>query len=989
MIDISRRVLMKLIGGGSAAAAAGLMLKKWGKLIPYVIPAEETKPGVWSVYATTCRECPAGCGMLVRHRDGRVTKAEGNPDHPISRGGLCARGQSALQGLYDPDRLRQPLGRPGGRAAALVPQSWSTALDIVGKALAAANGRVAVMSDLQTGTLADIMERFTATLGRQMILYEPFNYESLLVANGNVFSLPHVPRYHLASSKMIVSLGADFLETWIDPVRFTREFAEMHSPGKDGPGRMVYVGPRLSMTAANADDFIQVRPGDEALIGLAMADTIVRRGWDPMKLQRDPLPETFEATRVAARVGVSPDRIVALAEAFVKAPGAVALGGPPAGRTAHGDATALAAALLNGFTSPRGMPCVNPHALTTTATDAQTDKFLADLAKDDVLIIHNANPAYSRPRAALAIRKAGLVVHLGTMMDETAALADWVLPIDFPLEGWGDYGPILREDILRTTKTQRAQSRWTFAADLVCLQQSAMTRLHDTRNAGDIFLALAEAAGKPLDVPPEFLPLEGVGFEAWLQRRCDIHTADHGSRPFKDRWPEILRAGWYEDRCEDFGWDWPDPELKALMPWDLPLVPPPNPGQADVCIYPSVMLFDGRVANRSWLQEAPDPMASIAWGSWIDINPRQAEAMGVADGDVIELRNDAGVTVEASARVTTDIVEGAVALATGQGHTSLGANAAGRGVNAFLLAGGNPRVTVRKTGRHSPAARAAATQDQHGREILRWTALPTATSEPTEKEHFSLPLPEGYRKGKDIYQPRPYKQHRWAMVVDLQRCTGCGACTVACYAENNVQTVGEARLRKGGEMSWLKVVPYRQAGEGGRVGFLPMMCQHCDAAPCEPVCPVYASVHNEEGLNAQVYNRCIGTRYCANNCPYKVRRFNWLDHAWAKPLDLQLNPDVSVRRRGVMEKCTFCIQRIREVQWLAKREKRKVRDGEVAPACVASCPAGAFTFGDLLDEGSKVSQLTRHDARRYHVLEQLNTKPGVTYLKRIRQREIP
>ncbi|MCY2926546.1 MAG: 4Fe-4S dicluster domain-containing protein [Planctomycetota bacterium] len=208
------------------------------------------------------------------------------------------------------------------------------------------------------------------------------------------------------------------------------------------------------------------------------------------------------------------------------------------------------------------------------------------------------------------------------------------------------------------------------------------------------------------------------------------------------------------------------------------------------------------------------------------------------------------------------------------------------------------------------------------------------------------------------------------------------------FTPRNVQTVGEARLRKGGEMSWLKIVPYRQAGEGGRVGFLPMMCQHCDAAPCEPVCPVYASVHNEEGLNAQIYNRCIGTRYCANNYPYKVRRFNWLDHAWAKPLDLQLNPDVSVRRRGVMEKCTFCIQRIREVQWLAKREKRRVRDGEVAPACVASCPAGAFVFGDLLDEESKVSQLTRHDARRYHVLEHLNTKPGVTYLKRIRQKEI-
>ncbi|MEI7835059.1 MAG: molybdopterin-dependent oxidoreductase, partial [Planctomycetota bacterium] len=491
MIDISRRVLMKLIGGGSAAAAVGLMLKKWGKLIPYVIPAEETKPGVWSVYATTCRECPAGCGMLVRHRDGRVTKAEGNPDHPISRGGLCARGQSALQGLYDPDRLRQPLGRPGGRAAALVPQSWSTALDIVGKALAAAGGRVAVMSDLQTGTLADIMERFTAALGRQMILYEPFNYESVRVATEKVFGEPHIPHFHLASSKMIVSLGADFLETWIDPVRFTREFAEMHSPGKDGPGRMVYVGPRLSMTAANADDFIQVRPGEEGLIGLAMADTIVRRGW---KAPRQTPPDTFEVTKVAARVGISPDRIVALAEAFANDYGAVALGGPPAGRTVPGDATALAAALLNGVNRDREVEDpLYSYALSFTGTDAQTEKFLADLTKDDVLIIHNANPAYTRPGAPLAIRKAGLVIYLGTMMDETAALADWILPIDSPLEAWGDHAPYMKWE--RGLAANRPRY---WSPEYRCLQQPTMTRLHDTRNAGDIFLALAEAAGRPL-----------------------------------------------------------------------------------------------------------------------------------------------------------------------------------------------------------------------------------------------------------------------------------------------------------------------------------------------------------------------------------------------------------------------------------------------------------------------------------------------------------
>jgi Fe-S-cluster-containing dehydrogenase component len=277
-------------------------------------------------------------------------------------------------------------------------------------------------------------------------------------------------------------------------------------------------------------------------------------------------------------------------------------------------------------------------------------------------------------------------------------------------------------------------------------------------------------------------------------------------------------------------------------------------------------------------------------------------------------------------------------------------------------------------------------QDQGGRELLQWVeAEKLAAMKPGDGTPLILPLPEGYRPDKDIYPPHEYKEHRWAMVVDLARCTGCGACAVACYAENNIAVVGAESVARGHHMPWLQVVPYREDGQpGSRLGFLPLACQHCDAAPCEPVCPVYASVHNDEGLNAQVYNRCVGTRYCMNNCPYKVRRFNWKNEDWANPLDWQLNPDVTVRVRGVMEKCTFCIQRIRAAEYRAKREGRKVRDGEVQPACAQSCPTRAYTFGDLLDPEAAVTKLTRLDPRRYHVLEQLNTKPAVAYLRRIK-----
>jgi len=252
----------------------------------------------------------------------------------------------------------------------------------------------------------------------------------------------------------------------------------------------------------------------------------------------------------------------------------------------------------------------------------------------------------------------------------------------------------------------------------------------------------------------------------------------------------------------------------------------------------------------------------------------------------------------------------------------------------------------------------------------------------SDGDEIIWPLPQGYDPHRDLYPPHEYRNHRWAMVVDLDRCIGCGACEAACYAENNIPVAGPESLSRGREMSWLKVPPYRHPQDSRRVGFLPLPCQHCDTAPCEPVCPVFAAVHNDQGLNAQIYNRCIGTRYCSHNCPYKVRRFGWFDPHWREPLHLQLNPDVAVRSRGVMEKCTFCIQRILYAEHRAKAESRPLRDGEVQPACVQSCPTRTFTFGDLMQPDSRVSRLFKHP-RRYQLLRELNTKPAVVYLKRV------
>ncbi len=962
MSKMSRREFLLLAAGASVAAAADRGQKDADKLIPYVVPPNTIRPGTWTSYATTCRECPAGCGMHVRVTEGRPIKAEGNPNHPINRGGLCARGQSCVQGLYDPDRIKRPMRVSEGRGE---PVNWDAALSEIGAQLRKSEGHVAVLSDLQTGALAEVMERFAAAFGSDRLLfYEPFNYEPLRAAHDALFGLPVIPSYNLKSCEFIISFGADFLETWISPVEYARQFAEMHSFRNGKMGRMVYVGPRLSMTAANADEFLMVPPGAEYQVALAMLGVILDEGL----AQGDTAPiRKFLGgqSKRALPDGVTDDQVRNLARMFAKADGSVALAAPVGANGAQATATAIAAGMLNYAAGRIGktVDFSRAHALSRAATNQQ----LMDLiGRGDILIVHNSNPGYSFAYPWENFRGPDMttVIYLGTMRDETtepvmlsgrSESPSWLLPIDSPLESWGDYEP---------------------QTGVHGLIQPMIRRLHDSRPAGDLLLSLAGAAGKSLARTEGSAPVSS--FETWLQARWEELLRGDGS------WKEALRAGGV--------WKQAEPVRVELRPEvNMPPVPQsPELGIQDALlwVWASPLLHDGRVSNRGWLQEAQDPTTSIVWGSWADMHPKKALALGLANGDLIRFGGygPKSISLEAPVRLTEDVEENTLAIAFGQGHTALGRNASGRGANVFDISDLHSWVVgIAKTGRRAELTFACATEDQHHREIMQWAALSKVrTMREGEGEKLSLPLPEGYDPQRDVYAPHEYKEHRWAMVIDLQRCIGCGACAVACYAENNLAVVGEEQVRRGHQMAWLRIIPYRDDENPRRLGFLPLLCQQCDAAPCEPVCPVYASAHNEEGLNAQVYNRCIGTRYCSNNCPYKVRRFNWLNTKWEKPLEWQLNPDVSVRCRGVMEKCTFCIQRIREVELQAKREGRAVRDGEIRPACAQSCPTRAFVFGDLLDRNSEVSRLTRGDPRRYHVLEELNTKPAVTYLRRVR-----
>ena len=996
---VGRRTFLRVLGstapGAAAAACAPVPAEK---LIPYVVPPDDAVPGVATWYATVCGECPAGCGMQVRTREGRAVKVEGNPEHPLNRGSLCARGQASLQGLYDPDRYTGPLQRRITNAAAgqsvLEPIDWAEAQRLFVAGLRAARpGGVAVVTPLLSGALDRLVERWAAAVGARRIRYEPFAHEALRAAGLAAFGRRAVPRCDFAGPDLIVSFGADFLETWLSPVEHGRAFADGRRRGGDRRTRLVQLEPRLSLTGAQADEWLAIEPGTEGLLAAAMVHVILaeRRALLPQAdaaaadgifaLVRDHAPGA-----VAGRAGVDAETIRTLARRFAdpEAGGGrtLAVGGGVSAAGADATAALTAIHLLNHVAGNTGVTLAfDPQDAAGEAGaagrgGAGTHRDMLELAaameagEVDLLLLHGVNPVHAMPggaRFAAAMQRVPAVVSSASCPDETSSLADLVLPAHTPLEAWGDAEP-------------RPGVRG--------LQQPAMRPLHDTRHLGDLLLDSARALG---GAAAEALPAEGdfaaLLREEWRQAYARERAAAGDPEPaaadFEAHWSGALRRGG--------AWRAAAPEAVTLNPavLDAPLDLDPAAGGGRalaLVVYPTVNLYDGRGANRAWLQEVPDPLLQTAWSSWIEAAPETARAIGAEEGQLVAVESDHG-KVDAALLLNPRLRPGVVAMPLGQGHTHYGRYASGVGVNAAALldpepeqAGGGPRwlgtrVDVPPRDVRRPLPRLQTTFEQHGREIARAVtpeALATGAAEPDEPA-FSL------------YPEIVHPVHRWGMAIDLDACTGCNACVAACYAENNVPVLGADRMRRGRTMSWIRIERFVEDEDGPGAGnrFLPMLCQHCDHAPCESVCPTYATYHTDEGLNAQVYNRCVGTRYCANNCPYKVRRFNWFQPEVPDPLHLQLNPDVTARTAGVMEKCTFCVQRIREGQDRARDADRPPRDGDITPACAQTCPAQAIVFGDLNDPGSRVSRAAA-DPRAYHVLGELNTRPAVTYLKKVR-----
>jgi molybdopterin-containing oxidoreductase family iron-sulfur binding subunit len=1018
-----RRDFLKLLGLGVAGAASGCATRQADRLIPYLVAPNDVLPGVPYWYATTCRECDAGSGVRATQREGRVIKLEGNPSHPINRGGLCARGHAALQSLYDPDRLKSPMVKDGSGWKSV---TWAEAMTLAGSKLGPARGKLALLTGNETGSLHKLFDTWAAATGATHLVYEPFAHESLREANRRTFGTAAVPLADFGRAQFVLSLGADFLETWGSPVQQMRAFADKRSA--DHGSTFVAVEPRLSLTAANADEWVAIKPGTEMAFALGVARVIMSEGLATAAGSAGllDLVSTYTPETVAQQTDVPADTLRRIARAFAQRRPSLAVAGGIAAQSEQSVPLLAAVNLLNYLVGNVGETVRFDRALNYDAVGSFADvqRLIGSMNEGQVaaLVVHGANPVYAVPSwagFAAAMDKVPFKVALATALDETAERCDLVLPIQHSLETFGD---------AETTRGVHS------------LLQPTMKPLpmFDSRPAGDALIGLGQAAGAT-GMPATW---KDYVVSEWR----GMHARFGKGRDFDTFWDESLKAGgvWEETPAPAPRWSgapvFAAAELKGS-------------GDFALVTYPTSRFHDGRGANKTWLQELPDPTTKAVWGSWAEIHPETAAKLGVGMGDPLRVETDAG-SVEVPAFLYAGIRKDTVAIPLGQGHTGYGRFATGRGVNPLVLlppaqdqASGavaylSARARLTKGAKAEPLVRSQRTYDQGDRniaQIIPVSALLAASAAGHGAEHgeaaaehgagaSQMHRPEQSKPGKfteplarnaddrapahsisafeakeTVRGPRRipvnqgmYKhgQHRWAMAIDIDRCNGCASCITACDSENNIPAVGPNMVQRGREMHWLRIDRFDATQPGARgadVRFVPMLCQHCTDAPCEIVCPVYATYHNPEGLNAQVYNRCVGTRYCSNNCPYKVREFNFFDYsapeketfAFHEPLNWQLNPDVTVRSKGVMEKCTFCVQRILEGKGNAKDENRPVRDGEIKTACAQSCPTEAIVFGDLLDDNARVAQLSKTGERRYWVLEELNTKPAITYLKKI------
>jgi len=953
--NISRRRFLSLVSASTALAAGMTACSRIdrGSIVPYTRRPREIIPGTATYYASTFQESLATHTVLVRTREGRPIHVEGNDEDPISGGKISLRAMADLLGLYDPDRLRGP--SMNGE-----PSSWQKAEDEIAQALTAAQkaGRPvllvteAVLSPTRRALISVLK---TAFPNLRHAVWEPAVSQSEFLAARALYGEFALPRFRFDRAEVVLSLQSDFLGVDANAPAMIQAFAARRTPAgpKDPMNRLWVIEGAMTLTGANADERLQVRPSRMASLAFSLARSLNETHGValPAGVSADGL-KPFPLAAAARDATVAPAVLEALAADLKKAgKSALVVAGSALPREAH-----VACHLLNamlgseGYTVDAGTVTPDP-GLTTFAG-------MRDLLEEaaggafSAAIFWGANPAYTFPQASVwkgAVAKIPMTVRIGLYEDETALDCRWRLPEHHWLEAWGDFAP---------------------AAAVLSLRQPVVGALHDTRQAEDIVLSWLHVPG--LELPrsyrdylrarwkKEVYPAESpVPFEIFWNTALHDGVVKREAPP---RPPRVLRADAVADA------------LSAAA------IKPPA-GELELVLAPDAGVYDGRYANNGWLNELPNPVTKSTWSNPLLLSIADAARLGLRDED--EARVSAGSeSVDVPVIIQPGQTQGVASLSLGYGRRT-GNVAKSVGVNVYPLVDVTSdhshlrmAVTVVRTGRRRAVPRTQAHSRMEGRDPARsWTRAEYAANMGSESQ-------KNERSLVSLIPAVPYTEHKWGMAIDLSACVGCSACVIACQSENNVPVVGPERVVKGREMHWIRIDRYYEGDPGNpSVIHQPVACQHCDDAPCEVVCPVNATTHSPDGLNQMTYNRCVGTRYCSNNCPYKVRRFNFFDYTSfiEDPLRLAFNPEVTVRPRGVMEKCTFCIQRIQDVRQRAKVEGRPLRDGEILTACSAACPAGAIVFGDMNDPQSKVARISKMN-RGYRMLTELGVKPSVTYL---------
>jgi MoCo/4Fe-4S cofactor protein with predicted Tat translocation signal len=969
---VGRRGFLKLMSASMAlAGVTACTVQPQELIVPYVRQPEEEIPGKPLFFATAMTLGGVASGLLVESHEGRPTKIEGNPDHPASKGATDLFAQGSILTLYDPDRSKTILElgeiRPWSAAIAAIRGGLSMQSSSKGAGL-----RILTETVASPTLAAQIQQVLALNPGAKWIQWDPVNRDNARAGARTAFGQYVEPHYDLTQADVILSLDADFLSSdGPHNLHYMRQFASRRrvdsAEAADTLSRLYVVESNHTLTGGRADNRLPLKSSQIEAFARAVAAGTGASGVSGAA----PAGSEAFATAVANDLTAHKGRAVVM----------VGDSQPPA---VHAIAHAINAAIgapVTYLPTPEVVPSEQTAALVELVADINASQVQM------LVIIGESNPVYSAPadlKFVEAIQKVSLVVHSGLFFDETATYSKWHIPAAHYLEAWSDARTI---------------------DGTVSIVQPLIQPLYGGKSAHELIATLTERPERNgYDVVREYwqansptvptVPAVPTAGSASTAKPATTAAAAPAAAPtaaeaFEKQWRKWLHDGFIEGSAGIAGTTTVAPDVATRVAQSGAPV-----DGIEVNFRRDPTIYDGRFANNGWLQELPKPMTKLTWDNAALIAPATAEAHELASGDIIAIQHD-GRTHEVPVWIIPGHAKDSITLTVGYGRTRAGAIGNGMGFNACALRGSSApffgAATISKTGDDYELA---GTQDHWALEhtnILRSATREEFKANPAFVKTMEHGLPKGGGR-ISLYPDVEYRGQQWGMAIDLNTCTGCGACVIACVAENNIPVVGKAQVKRNREMHWLRIDRYFAGpADTPDTYYQPMPCQQCENAPCEVVCPVSATVHSAEGLNDMIYNRCVGTRYCSNNCPWKVRRFNFLLYQdWnTSQFKLQRNPDVTVRSRGIMEKCTYCVQRINAARIQAKREEvisgqpRPIRDGDIVTACQAVCPTEAIVFGDINDPNSRVARL-KASPRNYTTLEDLNTRPRTTYLAAVK-----